>query len=412
MNYKANKKKKYTFFKNKSTDIILTDNKVSSSFFNISQSINIDQIYRKKRISAFTTKTDKKSIKEKEKEMKLLSKYINKPFFTEFPKVKRQNNKFKTNLEEYNTKEIIKELKYYSKDFIKDKITKKFICNLNILEKDSKLYSNEFNFFNLQNRAKISLVANIKDKTQSNHYVNEITTKPIDYEKIFTKLKNTINSEKNAVATKTHYNDIILSPKVFSDLVSAFILDKINIENIKLKQNYIAKDFGKQIFDSSLNISENPFLDFSYFSKSYDYDFIRTTKKEIIKNGKINSYFVNLNDSFKYKKEPSGNTLSGNRVTNIEIEKGQKSLDKMISETDNGIIARKIIGLHTTNSTEGHLNVTIDMGNEIKKGEIVRNVKNYPLTIFITDLFSNIELSKDTEQVFNFNAPYLKKQGE
>ncbi len=406
---KADKKTRFNLYNNQSTKITLNDIKADIPKYSNSNSLIIDLIANKKRVKGTIEEINNKTIKEKIAELKQMSQYTNTPFFDEFPDTEKQKNSFKTDYTEFDLNEIRKEIIDNIKELKLNKKVKKVISEISIHKGTQKLFSNELEFGNTANELSISIGAIYKDKENSGHSVNKTTIKDYNISKMFSELKNKINLEKNPVQSKEKYSEFILTPQVFAELIDTFIFDNINCEDIILHNNFIAKKIGTKLFDNSLNIQENPFVDNSPHSEKYDSELSRTTKKDIVKNGLINNYFVNLEDSFKYNEKVTGNYFSGMDTTNIIVENGNKSLEKLISETKKGLVIRSIIGLHTSNSKEGSLNVAVNIGNEIINGEITKNVKNIPLSINIVDLFNNIELSKEVEEEENYLLPYLKK---
>jgi predicted Zn-dependent protease len=410
MELKGDKDIKYILFQKEGTTIHLNDSKPDIPVSSNNTTLSIDLIKDCKRVKGNIETLSEKTIKEKIKELKSTSKYINRQFFSEFPGVERQTKDFKTDCAKFDLEEITKEMIELNKDLKEDKNIKKVTATINNTQVKKKQYSKEIEYGNIVNELYLNIGVIYKDKDTSGHYVEKLTLKDYNLEELHKKLKKNIESEKNPVSSKEHYTELIFTPKVFSQLIDHFILENLNIEDIKLHNNFISKKFGQELFDKKLNILEDPFVDNSPFSEKYDYEFSRTTKKEIIKNGIPKSYFVDLDNSYKYKEETTGNKFSELEPTNLIITPGTKKLDKIISETKKGIIIREIIGLHTSNSKEGSLNVAVNIANEIIDGKIKRNVKNIPLSIKIHDLFTGIELSKETEEEHNVTTPYLVKR--
>lgn len=411
MNLKATKTIKYRLVTNETTKIYLNDCKPELPSFSNNTILNIDLIKNSKRAKGAIEDLSRKNLKEKIKELKNNTKYINKKFYFEFPEVKKQPESFKIDYTEFDLQEITREMKASNKEIKKDKKIKKLTSSIVLYKSIEKLFSKEIEYATVNNNLYLNIGAVYKDKGISQHYVEKLTVKDYNIEKLHSELKEKIALEKNPQTSKEHYPDLIISPKVFSQLIEYFIFENLKLEDIKLHNNFISKRFGKELFDKKLTITEDPFINNSPYSEKYDYEFSKTTKKEIIKNGVPKSCFVDLEDAFKYNEEPTGNKFAEISCTNVIGKPGNKPLDKLISETDKGIIIREIIGLHTSNSKEGALNVAVNIANEIINGEIRRNVKNIPLAIKITDLFSNIELSKEREEEQEFLLPYIVKRG-
>ena len=405
---KADEKTRFYLQNNKKTSLEIHNTTTQIPKYSDNTDLQIDLIKNGKRARGSIGEINKKTISSKLKNLQKLTTYNNKKFFEQFPEATKQEHNFKREYTEFDLVEIEREIKDHTKEMLKDKSIKKVITNISQTTNKTNMFSKELEFGSARNFLSITISTIVKDKSSSSHWVDLTTERDYDIEKLFSKLKETIKMEKNPESTTEKYSEFIFTPLVIANLINSFILQNIDLEDLKLNNNYIAKNWGKQLFDEKLTITEDPFLDYSPFSNKYDLEFSKTTKKDIIKNGVANSFFADLADVYTFKSRPSGNWFFGNSETNIVVENGNKMLDKLISETKKGLIIRDVIGLHTTNYTEGELTVPIGIANEVINGKIKRTVKNVPLTIKITDLFNNIELSKERIQEQNFLAPYLK----
>ncbi|MDD4983912.1 MAG: metallopeptidase TldD-related protein [Candidatus ainarchaeum sp.] len=409
INLKADEKTRFYLINNKKTTLEIHNTTQIIPKYSNNTELQIDLIKNEKRARGSIKEINEKTISSKIKSLQKLTTYNNKKFFEQFPEAVRQEQNYKTEYTEFDLTEIEREFRDHTKDLLKDKTIKKVMSKISQNTSKTQLFAKELEYGSTNNFLSLGISAIVNDRSSSSHSVDITTEKDYDVAKLFDKLKETIKMEKNPESTKEKYSEFIITPTVFEQLIDYFILQNINLEDLKLNNNYIAKNWGKQIFDEKLTIAEDPFIDYSPFSDKYDFEFSRTTKKEIIKNGIAKSFFADLADAYKYKSRPTGNWFFSNSETNITVEPGTKKLDKLISETKKGIIIRDIIGLHTANKTEGELTVPAGIANEIVNGEIKRNVKNVPLVIKISDLLNGIEISKERNQEDNFLLPYIKK---
>lgn len=252
----------------------------------------------------------------------------------------------------------------------------------------------------------LSSFVSVNRNSESSHELSRdfFTIDDFDLEKYKLDLQKKIDNESNpnfdnSIDAKKY--DLILPPQKFSDVLDSFVISKMSLENYIKKDNYVWQNVS---FDSKLNIMEDPFIEYSFYSKLYDNDFVLTTKKKLIDKGAVGNYLSDLEMAFKYDGKTTGNALDS-EVTNVSVNEGVKSFDDLIKYTKKGLIILDMLGMHTTNSNEGSLNVTCPAAIEIIAGEKKRILKNVSINENIVNLLKNIELSKEKEWSGNYYLP-------
>jgi PmbA protein len=98
-------------------------------------------------------------------------------------------------------------------------------------------------------------------------------------------------------------------------------------------------------------------------------------------------------------------------VRSLELVPGTKPLSQMIAETENGILVKFLLGIHTANKTTGDFTNTVHAGRVIQSGKVVAlpesgrwSLKGNALEILKTVQ----ELSRDTVNTGSSVLPYLK----
>ena len=364
--------------------------------------LNIIFIKDSKLLLKKITNINKKSIQSAIREMEFLSKYKTKDFYNNFPKIipPTKKIKFSTNLKPYFKLDFLK--KYY-------KEIQNVSTNANVsysLLNSKKTWIGD-NFDYSLKKSIINLSAEIKIDTETSDYKSSTfyTKEELDINK---QIKKDIKYFKENRGMKHKKIDLLnknicIHPNVLIELLYSFIINNLDIDAFYKKDNFLTKNFNKQLFSKKLTITENPFINYFGESTSLDNDFVNTFKKDLIKKGKPNIYLSNLFLAKKYKDKSTGNNLE-NGVSNIEIKTGKKSLNEFKKDC---ILIKEILGLHTTNTTEGMLNVPVSSAIIFKDNKKISAVKNIPLNIKFEDLFKNIDISKETEKISNNIVPYI-----
>lgn len=407
---KPNKKLRFIITKSKNIILNAEKNKLQPIVENHSTDIAIDAIFNNKRITKTIELIDLPNLQNILKDMKEESKLKDLKFYNLFPVFKTQKKKIKydAELENINFENIANNMLGFNKKIDAIKNVKSVQSSFEFAKIETNYISEKEIRNNKRHVCSFSYEVVIKDKSESSYFDSIIFfhKKEINFQKIFEDAKKEIETTKNAkecnIDTKKY--DLIFMPRVTSEITHSFIISQVGLESCIKKDNYLNQGV---IFDKKLNIYENPFVDYSPSSFVMDYDFVPTTKKHIIKNGKFTQYLTNLKYAYKYNKKPTGNAFSGITTTNLILEPGKKSIKELIAKTKKGLVIYDLVGLHTTNAKEGSLNVAVGCAVEIINGKKIRVLKGFSLNENIVDLLKKIELSKEHRWVHSHNVPYL-----
>lgn len=157
---------------------------------------------------------------------------------------------------------------------------------------------------------------------------------------------------------------------------------------------------GEVIASSNFNLVDDPLLKDGLATVAFDDEGVATYKKNLIKDGKLETLIHNLKTSYKAGCKTTGNGFKasyaspvGISPTNLYIEKGSKSFEELLEEVGNGIIITELSGLHSgANSVTGEFSLAT-------KGFMIENgKKTFPIEqITIADNF--FELIKKIETI-------------
>ena len=94
------------------------------------------------------------------------------------------------------------------------------------------------------------------------------------------------------------------------------------------------------------------------------------------------------------------------------MKKGQKKINSMISEIEDGVLVDNLLGAGQGNELSGNFSSYISLGYKIEKGEIVGRVKNTMISGNSFEALKNIEeISIEKEDVYgSMSLPYLQTQ--
>jgi len=100
-------------------------------------------------------------------------------------------------------------------------------------------------------------------------------------------------------------------------------------------------------------------------------------------------------------------------VRSLHLAPGTKPLAQMIAETENGIIIKMLLGIHTANKTTGDFTNTVHAGKVIRQGKVVALPESgrWSLKGNALDILKSVqELSAETVNTGSAVLPYLKTE--
>jgi predicted Zn-dependent protease len=186
-------------------------------------------------------------------------------------------------------------------------------------------------------------------------------------------------------------------------------LDATNADLIHKKKSYLSNFYKNKVFSNNLNIIENPKLDYFTGSKTIDHEGFKTSKKKIIENGIFKKIIYNQENAIKYNKKPTGNGINNEtEYTNIFLKPGKQSINNIIKNTKKGLLVYTILGMHSSNITNGEFSTNISNAVEIENGELKKSVTNLSFSGNMKEIFKKVSFSKEQKFIGNGLIPFSK----
>lgn len=157
---------------------------------------------------------------------------------------------------------------------------------------------------------------------------------------------------------------------------------------------------GEVIASNKLTIIDDPLLEGGLSSTPFDDEGVRTYKKDIILNGEVKTLLHNLKTANKGKRKTTGNGFKGSYAstvsvapTNFYIKKGEKSLEELMIQLNEGLMITELSGLHS-----GANYITGDFSLAAKGFYIKNGKKEFPVEQ-ITVAGNFFEFLKDIQEI-------------
>lgn len=205
----------------------------------------------------------------------------------------------------------------------------------------------------------------------------------------------------NPVKCEQGEYSVIFEPYSVGEILAFVLALNFNLKTYSEKKSCFNDLSGKKIASDIFSLIDDPHVPNGIGSKSFDDEGVQTRQNELIKNGIFQNLFSNLNDSFLYDHNPTGN---GNRQGtpmgrdsnpniissphNLRISGDSTKKDDMIKDVKKGLLIGRLWYTYAVNPIKGDFSCTARSGiriiedGQIKSpGKSVRIIHNLPTAL-------------------------------
>ncbi|MAH78519.1 MAG: modulator protein [Rickettsiales bacterium] len=239
---------------------------------------------------------------------------------------------------------------------------------------------------------------------RSSVYLNDLG----DLAKIGTETANRAVSKLNSRKIKTCKTSVIFDAKVAPSLISN-LSSAANSRIISRGTSFLKDKLNKTIFGKKINIIDNPMIKRQTKSKIVDSEGNECSNKKLIENGTLKFFFNSLEYARQLNQKASGHasrspsSLPYPSPTNLYLEKGDISKEKLIKELNNGLLITELMG-SSINYSNGDYSRGAN-GFWIENGEITYPVSEITIAGNLIDMYANLTPANDLEFKFGINSP-------
>lgn len=229
---------------------------------------------------------------------------------------------------------------------------------------------------------------NGKNSTANNSKTN-LDESPIDMEKIAHKtIQNAIDKLSFKEIENGNYQ-VILTSKVMGSILNKFT-QLFSADSIQKDTSLLVGKLNKQVFSSKITIVEDPCNPKLLGKRLFDDTGIKTSYKEIIKNGIFIQALYDERTATMDNVRNTGNDYGEISPRNMYILPGNKSLDELIKSVDKGVVIDAVGGLHSgINPINGDISIQSE-GYYIKNGKKQYASKLFVFSTNIMDILNNV----------------------
>ncbi|HEY4543622.1 MAG TPA: TldD/PmbA family protein [Tissierellaceae bacterium] len=225
----------------------------------------------------------------------------------------------------------------------------------------------------------------------------------LNKEEIINEAVNDAISSLGAKAVKSDNYPVVFKNTTFGSLLAAFSSVFV-AENVQKGLSLLKGKLKEQIANEVLTLVDDPYLKDGLGTSGFDDEGTKTSYKEVIKEGKLQTYLYNWKTAIKDDVESTGNAgrsykgSVGTSVSNFYILEGDKSKDEILKDANEGLYLTSLQGLHSgLDPVSGDFSLSAS-GYKIENGLITSPVNQITVSGNFFDLFRNIiEIGNDLE---------------
>lgn len=210
-----------------------------------------------------------------------------------------------------------------------------------------------------------------------------------------------------------HY-PIILRHDIAATFLGVFG-SSFSAENIQKGMSLLKGKLGELIGSEKITIIDDPFAEGRPNSCAFDAEGVATRRKNVVENGKLQTYLYNLKTAKKDGVDSTGNAAKGSykgaigiAPINLFIQPGEKSYDELIASVERGLIIISLAGTHAgANPVSGDFSLSA-YGYLVESGKVVRPVNQITVAGNFFEMLRDVELvGNDLEWSGIVGAPSL-----
>jgi PmbA protein len=214
----------------------------------------------------------------------------------------------------------------------------------------------------------------------------------------------------NAQKIKSGKFPVVYEPRVAKGILG-HLIGGINGISASKGTTFLKDKMGKQIFNTNIFIKEEPHRRRGLRSKQCDAEGLENKKRNLIEKGMLKTWLLDLYTARKMNLNPTGHasrnvsSQPSPSITNVYLEKGNSSPEKLISNIKAGLFITDTFG-QGVNSVTGNYSRGI-AGFWIDNGEITFPINEITVASNLNEMFANLIPANDLELSYGIDSPTI-----
>jgi len=207
---------------------------------------------------------------------------------------------------------------------------------------------------------------------------------------------------------------VIYDPRVANSLLN-HLAGAVNGSSVARGTSFLKDKMGERIFADGIVVTDDPLRRRGLRSKPFDGEGVACSALDIIDDGVLRSWILDLRSSRQLGLETTGHAARGTSsppspsTTNLYMAPGEQTRDALIASLSKGLYVTELIGMGV-NGVAGDYSRGAS-GFWIEAGVIGDPVSEVTIAGNLKDMFLNVTPANDLEFRYGTNAPTLRIDG-
>lgn len=207
---------------------------------------------------------------------------------------------------------------------------------------------------------------------------------------------------------------IVFDPRISRSMVG-HLAQAVNGAAIARDTSFLKDSMGGAVFGTGINIIDDPHRQRGLRSKPFDGEGVANTRRAVIENGVLTTWFLDLRSSRQLGLATTGHASRGTSgppspsATNLYLEAGSVSPAELMSGIKSGFYATELIGFGVNGLTGDYSRGAA--GYWIENGEIAYPVSEITIAGNLKDMFQRLTPADDLTFRYGIDAPTLRIDG-
>jgi PmbA protein len=204
---------------------------------------------------------------------------------------------------------------------------------------------------------------------------------------------------------------VIFAPEALLNLLAAIEMG-VNGKLVEKGSSPLCGRLGDEVLNPRVNLYDDGTVDLLQGSRPLDGEGVPTRRIPLFEKGVLKNYLFDLQTGGMMERESTGNadrsydTQPRPGINNLILEPGEKSIEEMIEQIDEGIIVYEVLGGGQSNLLAGDFSLNVDLGYKIEKGEITGRIKDSMVSGNVYEAFGKIQaIGRELKEIGEYLIP-------
>ena len=218
----------------------------------------------------------------------------------------------------------------------------------------------------------------------------------------------------NPQKAKTQQVPVVFDNRAARSLVG-HLSGAINGSSIARGTSFLKDKMGEDIFAPNVTIIDDPHRMRGLRSAAFDDEGLPTQKRNVIDQGKLTTWFLDLRSARQLGLQSTGHAGRGvssppsPSASNLYLQAGGLSVAELIKDIKAGFYVTELIGMGVNTVTGDYSRGA--SGFWIENGEITHAVSEVTVAGHLSDMFKSLTPADDLEFLYGVDAPTVRIEG-